>query len=91
MALSGIRNTISLFNSYVKKAKYDVYMYGYDEEYLWGEDSADDIPDGHRVFDLGADVKYITVYAWYDLGMGEAFKENPIPARVAYEGARVKE
>lgn len=82
-------DVLALFQSHVKRAKHCVSMYGYDEGFLWEE--ADAIPEGHREFQIGADVKYITVYSWYDLGPGEVFNENPIPARVAYEGAEYVE
>jgi hypothetical protein len=75
----------------IKTAKFYVSFYDKEENLLWFETDAiprDNSSNGHREFKCGTDVKYITVYSWYELGAGEVFKASPYPSRVSYENAR---
>lgn len=75
----------------IKSAKFYVSFYDENENLLWFENDAipqDTRTAGHREFRCGTDVKYITVYSWYDVGAGEVFKASPYPSKVSYENVR---
>lgn len=75
----------------IKSAKFYVSFYDENENLLWFENDAipqDTRTAGHREFRCGTDVKYITVYSWYDMAAGEVFKASSYPSKVSYENAR---
>lgn len=91
LTVEGMDDVINAFNSFVKKAKIHVAMLDKNQNCIWSDSDAikTSYNGGYRDFYCGAEVKFITVYSWYDIGMGETFKVKPLPVTVGYENAKL--
>lgn len=84
--LDAILNAIfNTFSPGVAQNVYSVYFVDYDGNRVWSEYNA--IPNGgRREFYVGANVKRIGVYSWYNMG-SDSYRKGGIPGSVTYSNA----